>query len=69
MAFPNTMVQFYEDISMDKIELHWTQGIKVKIFGTVDYLVDDIGDYLVDDSGNFLINDQVSNSNKEIAWE
>jgi len=67
-TFPTTMAQFYEDISMEKIDTHWKQGIKVKILGDVDYIQDDSLNYIVDDSGNFIHTDPVSNSNKEITY-
>ena len=63
-----TMVQFIEDITADKIENHWKQGIKVKVLGTISYIVDDLGEYIVDDLGEYIVTDEVSNSNKEIVY-
>ncbi len=66
-AYPTTMVQFYEDITAEKIDIHWKQSIKVKVLGTINYIQDDSLNYIVDDSGELIIDDTVSNSNKEIT--
>ena len=66
-AYPSLMVQFYEDITAKKIEKHWTQDIKIKVLGTVDYITDDSLNYIIDDTGNYIVTDAVSNSNKEIT--
>ena len=65
---PNVVAKFIEDISAEKIDIHWNQGIKVKVLGTVDYITDDALAYITDDSGAFIYADSTSNSNKEITY-
>jgi len=66
--FPTTLVKFTEDISNNKEDYHWKQGINVKVVGEVDYIQDDSLNYIVDDSGGYITTDSVSNSNKEITY-
>lgn len=66
---PNALVQFIEDLSADKEDAHWKQSVKVKVLGTVDYLLNDLGEYLVNDGGQYLRTYSTSNSNKETTWQ
>lgn len=63
------VVEYAQDLDMQKIATNWKQSTKVKILGTVNYIVDDSGNFLVDDSGNYIVDDLVSNSNKEITYD
>lgn len=65
---PNALVQFIEDLSVDKEDVHWKQTIRVKVVGTVDYIYDDLGAYITDDSGAYIYTDTAINSNTEITY-
>jgi len=70
---PNALCEFIEDISTEKIDVHWKQGIKVKVLEyseLLGYIIDDSSNQLVDDSGNSLVSTStpISNSNKEITY-
>ena len=71
---PTALCEFIEEISMEKLGVHWKQGIKVKIIEYKEVLgiiVDDAGNLMVDDVGNVLISiseNAISNSNKEITY-
>lgn len=64
---PSTVLKFMEDLELTlSADTAWRTAFRVKVVGTVQYLVDDAGAYLVNDAGQFLRTDSVSNSNKEI---
>lgn len=65
-AMPHLVAQFIENINLQDVNKHWKLSNKLKILGTLAFLVDDSGAYLVNDSGSFLISDTILNSNKEI---
>jgi len=70
---PNALCEFLEDVSMEKQDVHWKQGVKLKVieYSANTYtIVDDAGNLMVDDSGNVLASTSapISNSNKEITY-
>lgn len=67
-TMPNVVVQFIDEVSVAKQDIHWSTTISVKVIGTVDYVYDDALAYITDDSGAFIYADSTSNSNKEITY-
>ena len=63
------MVEHPQELEMENIATNWKQSIKVKIIGTVVYVVDDSSNNVVDDSGNLVTTAPITNSNKEITYD
>lgn len=53
--FPHVLVQFDDDLSVDKNNFTWTSSIKIKVLGTIDYIVDDQGNFVVSDTGEYTV--------------
>jgi hypothetical protein len=63
------IVEYAQDLDMEKIATNWKQSMKVKALGAVAYAIDDSSNSVVDDLGNLVIADAVTNSNKEITYD
>lgn len=53
--FPKMLVQFYGHFSMDKNSVIWGTELKLKLIGTIDYVVDGLGDFIVSDAGEYTV--------------
>ena len=56
-SHPEMLVQFYGDFDITKSSAVWECEFKLKIIGTVDYIVDDLGDFIVSDAGEYTVTD------------
>lgn len=52
---PSLLVKFIGDFSMTMDGNLWTAKHRLKIFGTIDYIIDEFGDFIVSDTGEYTI--------------
>lgn len=53
--YPNILVQFADDLNINKEDTVWTSSIKIKVLGTIDYIVDAQGNFIVSSAGEYTV--------------
>lgn len=74
--YPDILVQFDDALSADKNNITWTSSIKIKVLGTIDYIVDDqnnfivsdTGEYTVDASGNYVATGNIVDTYRKVVY-
>lgn len=54
-AHPDLLVQFVGDVSDNKEKGRWTTKRKLKVMGTLDYIIDVNGDFIVTSAGEYTV--------------
>ena len=73
---PSLLVQFVSDLSSALDGNLWKTKIKLKVYGTIDYIVDDFGDFIVADTGEYIVTEggdyiptgNIINSYREVLY-
>jgi len=73
---PTLLVKFISDIETEKVSSIWRANLKLEVFGTLDYIINDLGEFVVTDNGEYTLGDggeyvptgNVINSYREVFY-